>query len=140
MISGKLLSAALACILTVNVSFADAILQDTSGNKTSFAQLKGKWVFINYWAEWCESCLNEIPELNRFYKKHKKSAALFAVNYDAPPLKEQLILMQDLHIKYPNLIQDPSESLGIGDIRGVPVTFVFNPEGVLVILCMVGNL
>ncbi|HAZ7574315.1 TlpA family protein disulfide reductase [Legionella sp. PATHC032] len=112
---------------------AEALLKDNFGHNIPFSSLKGKWVFINYWASWCETCVDEIPEFNRFYKNHKKDAvALYAVNYDALPLPEQKLLIKKFNINYPNLLKDPAQDLQLGDITGVPVTFVFNPKGQLI--------
>jgi thiol-disulfide isomerase/thioredoxin len=111
---------------------AEAILYPLHSKPISFSSLKGKWIFINYWASWCDICVQEIPELNRFYKQHKKdNVALFAVNYDMLPEHLQQELMTHYQIDYPALIKDPAASLALGDIRGVPVTFVYNPEGQL---------
>ena len=30
------------------------------------SELKGQWVMINYWADWCPSCIKEMPELVAF--------------------------------------------------------------------------
>lgn len=115
------------------LALAETILQDLKGEKIAFSSLQGKWVFLNYWASWCEPCLEEIPELNRFYSQHKNdNVALFAVNFDAPPLEEQKQLVKQFNIRYPALKFDPAEQLNLGAIEGVPVTFVFNPEGKLV--------
>lgn len=111
---------------------AEAMLYPMDGEPIDFSTLKGKWVFINYWASWCEPCLEEISELNKFYDANQKSAVLFAVNYDMLPLNKQKRLMKHYHVNYPALATDPSSSLGLGDIRGIPVTFVFNPTGQLV--------
>jgi thiol-disulfide isomerase/thioredoxin len=110
---------------------AETIFHDLQGNKIPFSSLSGKWVFINYWASWCHPCLAEIPELNRFYQKQKDNVVVFAVNYDALPLSEQLSLIAKLGISYPALIDDPSQSLQLGEITGVPITFVYNPQGKL---------
>ena len=112
---------------------AETFLKDIEGNKTAISSLKGKWVFINYWAGWCRTCVAEIPELNRFYQSHQNDAvALYGVNFDALPLVEQKNTIQQLNIHYPNLIKDPADDLGIKEIIGLPVTFIFNPEGILV--------
>ncbi|KTD65997.1 TlpA family protein disulfide reductase [Legionella spiritensis] len=108
---------------------AGVTLTDIDGRRISFAALQGKWVFINYWASWCQPCLDEIKELNRFYQNRKRKVALFAVNYDALPVPEQMKLIKQYGITYPSLRQDPGNVLHLGDIRGVPATFVFNPQG-----------
>jgi thiol-disulfide isomerase/thioredoxin len=120
-------------LITPVTSQADVLLKDTEGTSTSFSALKGKWVLINYWASWCETCVEEIPELNRFFASHKNDpVVLFAVNYDGLPLFELKKLIRHFNIRYPNLINDPASALQLEDISGVPVTFVFNPKGQLV--------
>lgn len=110
-------------------TYADINLIDIQGHKTEFTQLKGKWVFINYWASWCEPCLEEIGALNEFYQQQQDKVALFAVNFDDLPLDEQQMLVKQLHIHYPSLQHDPGKALGLESVKGVPATFVFNPEG-----------
>ncbi|CAM2732516.1 TlpA disulfide reductase family protein [Legionella worsleiensis] len=113
--------------------YTEVFFKDIQGQSTSFSELKGKWVLINYWAGWCQSCLDEIPEFNRFYQQHKQDpVALYAVNFDGLPALEQRNLIRRFNISYPSLISDPAADLRLGDITGVPVTFIFNPKGQLV--------
>ena len=42
---------------------------DTNGNHLSVASLKGKVVFINFWATWCPPCRAEMPSLNKLYQE-----------------------------------------------------------------------
>ena len=108
---------------------AEAVLTDMQGVRIPFSSLKGKWVMINFWASWCQPCLDEIKELNAFYKANKDRVALFAVNFDAIPVADQMALISQLGIKYPSLSKNPSQQLRLGAIRGVPATFVFDPQG-----------
>lgn len=121
------------CLQATVLPVLASSLKTTDGQTISWNSLRGKWVLINYWASWCDSCVYEIPELNRFFKSHsKEQVALFAVNYDSPSLQELKTLNQQFKINYPSLVNDPSQELGLGDITAVPVTFVFNPQGQLV--------
>ncbi|MDI1352516.1 MAG: TlpA disulfide reductase family protein [bacterium] len=114
------------------ISQAEVLLKTSNGQNISFTSLKGKWVIFNYWAGWCHTCIDEIPELNRFYLQHKNDpVALFAVNYDALSIEKQKKLIKKFKIKYPSLINDPAQELKLGDIKGVPVTFIFNTQGQL---------
>jgi thiol-disulfide isomerase/thioredoxin len=113
-------------------SFAEPVLHKINGEEIPLSSLQGKWVYINYWASWCQPCLDEIPELNRFYEQHKnENIAMFAVNYDSLPVTQQEVLIKQLGIQYPALKEDPRPLFHLGHINGVPVTFIFNPEGVL---------
>lgn len=114
-------------------TYAETLLKDNQGNEISFSSLKGKWVYINYWASWCPTCVAEISEFNSFYEHHKKEdVALYAVNFDGLSKARQNALSKRFNILYPSLLQDPREALQLGDIPGIPVTFIFNPKGVLV--------
>lgn len=108
---------------------AGVVLTDIQGRKIAMDNLKGKWVMINYWASWCQPCVDEIQEFNRFYRIEKDRVALFAVNYEGLSVPQQRTLIKQHRIGYPSLQKDPRHALDLGDIRGVPVTFVFNPRG-----------
>ena len=118
-------------LLFAACSHAGDVLQDINGQKIPFDDLRGKWVLINYWASWCPPCLEEISELNRFYAKNK-AVALFAVNYESLPTHMQQRLIKQFDIHYPSLKKDPAGALHLDNIRGIPATFVFNPQGELI--------
>ena len=42
-----------------------------NGSDTSFGKLQGKWIVVNYWADWCAPCIKEIPELVEFAEENK---------------------------------------------------------------------
>ena len=45
--------------------------KDSLGNTLAISDLKGKVVFINFWASWCPPCRAEMPSLEELYKKLK---------------------------------------------------------------------
>jgi thiol-disulfide isomerase/thioredoxin len=45
--------------------------KDYEGNIQSTADLKGKVVFINFWASWCPPCIAEFPSIEKFHSKFK---------------------------------------------------------------------
>ena len=44
---------------------------DENGQTTDLANLKGKVVFINFWATWCPPCIAEMPSINELHKKFR---------------------------------------------------------------------
>lgn len=127
----RFLLTSLMLILMTSTLHAEPVLKKLQGENIPFSSLKGQWILINYWASWCASCINEIPELNQFARENKKRAIVFAVNYDSLPIAQQQVLINQYNIRYPSLQSDPANELHLGDIAGVPVTFVFNPQGKL---------
>ena len=66
-------------IITENFTVADQ-----SGNTISTADLKGKVVFMNFWASWCPPCRAEFPSIQKFYDKYKSNpdVVFLTVNLD----------------------------------------------------------
>lgn len=44
-------------------------LKDQNGNTLELEELRGKVVFINFWATWCPPCIVEMPDINDLYKE-----------------------------------------------------------------------
>ena len=64
-------------------------LELLDGNVLQQKDWKGKWVYINYWAEWCKPCAEEIPELNKFAAA-TPSVLVLSVNFDKPAVADLL--------------------------------------------------
>lgn len=102
---------------------------DNHGHKIIFSALQGKWVFINYWATWCHSCMAEIPQLNQFYLAHKDRVVVLGVNYDTLDLTALNNAIEKLKINFPVLTKNPADTLKLSDTGVVPTTYVINPQG-----------
>lgn len=102
-----------------------------AGDSGRFDDLQGRWLLINYWAEWCKPCIEELPELAAFGKEHAGQAVVFAVNFDGP--SEELLRKQaeKLNIEIPVLLEDPAPRLGYERPQALPSTYVFGPDGKL---------
>jgi len=97
------------------------------GQSLRWADLRGQWVFINYWAVWCKPCIEEIPQLNDVHEM--QLGYVLGVNFDQP---EQSVLQQQrrkLAIKFPVLQSDPVATLGYERPKVLPTTVIFDPEG-----------
>ena len=45
--------------------------EDLNGSQFSLRDFKGKTLFINYWATWCNPCLAEMPSMVELYNQYK---------------------------------------------------------------------
>ena len=61
----------------------DFVVEGVSGGSVSLGELRGKVVFLHFWATWCPPCLVELPGLMRFVQGLEKGQyALLAVCVD----------------------------------------------------------
>ncbi|MDA8561998.1 TlpA family protein disulfide reductase [Gammaproteobacteria bacterium] len=105
-------------------------LIDSNGESVSKSFYKNKWIIVNYWADWCDTCVNEVPELNKFYNNNKdKNMIIFGINYDNLPNVSLRKAIKKTGIKFPVLQQDPSVTWGLSEVTVLPTTFIISPEG-----------
>lgn len=100
------------------------------GTTLEWESLRGHWVLVNYWAEWCKPCLEEIPELNNIDRS--SSVVVLGVNFDDVQGQELIDLGRKMGIEYAMLAEDPGPEFGWKTPVGLPATFVVDPEGRLV--------
>jgi len=59
--------------------------ENFNGEKTSLADLKGKYVYVDVWATWCGPCKVEIPHLQVVEEKyHGKNIEFVSISVDDP--------------------------------------------------------
>jgi thiol-disulfide isomerase/thioredoxin len=97
-----------------------------------FSDLHGEWVVLNYWAEWCAPCREEIPELNQLREQGIQQGIeirVFGVNYDGLEGSDLDGVIQRMVIEFPVLVDDPRENFGIPRAEVLPMTVVIDPSG-----------
>ena len=57
-------------------------LPDLEGKPFEFGSLRGKIVIVNFWASWCNPCVEEFPSLRKLIESHGGDLALVAVSAD----------------------------------------------------------
>ena len=61
-------------------------LKDLSGKTVDLASLAGKVVILDFWATWCAPCREEMPELQKLYKKYNaKGLEIVGISVDKGP-------------------------------------------------------
>jgi len=103
---------------------------DQNGQKVVADRLDGKWLVLNYWAEWCGPCRTEIPELNTLAEQLKdKKIGVFGVNFDNVQGQELKDASEKLGIKFTVLAQDPAELFELPRSEALPVTYIIDDKG-----------
>ncbi len=111
---------------------ADFKVTDTTGKTHSLSGYKGKWVLVNYWATWCPPCLEEIPDLIALHENKKNKLVVIGVALDYRNAKQVTDFAEGLLVTYPIVLGNPQVVNQIGPMRGLPTTYLYNPEGKMV--------
>lgn len=120
----------------------DLKLKDLDGKDVNLADFKGKVVFVNFWATWCDPCRIEIPWL--IAMQHKYGPQGFTVvgiamdeegkSVVAPFVSKERFDVegQKLPMDYPILIGTDDAADKFGGILGYPSSFLISRDGKVV--------
>ncbi|MEN0056052.1 MAG: TlpA disulfide reductase family protein [Mucilaginibacter sp.] len=110
-----------------NITFRNA-----KGQAINTADLKGKVIFINFWATWCPPCIAEMPSVNQLYAKFKNNNDVIFIIVDVDnDYTKALAFMQKHNLNLPmhTLASSIPDNIMDGTI---PTTLVFNKRGEMV--------
>lgn len=106
-------------------------VKDESGKIITTSQLKGKVIFINFWASWCPPCRAEFPSIQKFYNKYKShpDMVFVTVNLDDDIAAGKMYLKKE-NFNVPFLVPDgniPNEYYN----GSLPTTVVLDKKGMI---------
>jgi thiol-disulfide isomerase/thioredoxin len=119
------------CVVVGCAPAADFGYADGSAGR--YDDWNGRWVVLNYWAEWCAPCRAEIPELNALHSETDGHGVLVVgVNFDGLQGDALAALVGKMQIQYPVIAVDPRSHFGYDLPSVLPTTIVLNPAGEVV--------
>ncbi len=110
----------------------EMLFEDSEGKITNLSDLKGKVVFINFWATWCPPCIAEMPSINKLKSKFKDNPNVVFIMLDMDSdLKKSLKFME--RKTYDLDVYIPASQISGDYFQGaLPTTLLFNKSGKLV--------
>lgn len=113
---------------TEKIQAADFTLKDLNGDSISLISLRGKNVYINFWATWCPPCKAEIIELEKLYQETKDSDLVIL----AIDLGEDKKIVSDFMRKNNynfKVVMSDTKTAEIYRISSIPVSIFIDKEG-----------
>ncbi len=102
-------------------------------SQISSKDLKGKYIFLDFWAVWCFPCRQEIPNLKELYEKaDKEKFEIIGIVGDSSSDELKKIIEKDSISWTQILSTDINKIKETYGVKGYPTTFLLNPEGIIV--------
>lgn len=119
----------------IGKQFIDFEMVDQNGKLQKLSDLKGKTIFLDFWASWCTPCRKENPNLVKTYNKFKsKGFEIFAVSLDKN--KEtwlKTIENDNLNWYHVNDLKGNGNKASlIYGVEGVPESFLIDQNGIII--------
>ncbi len=129
-----------AGLSTLNMPAPAVQMTGLDGAVIATADLKGKVVFLNFWATWCRPCLDELPSIQGLYRKYEGNPdfKVMAVSVDESDDKSVRDFLADYNRKtaatplaFPVFHDRDRKVATAYNISGFPTTFLIDKKGVV---------
>lgn len=112
------------------VQAPDFTLKDLSGKDISLQDLRGKVVFLNFWATWCGPCRDEIPGFVEAYSQYKdKGMSIIGISVDETGTGPVVKFAEKFRINYPVVMANNKLIKDYAPGHFIPVTVVIDKNG-----------
>lgn len=108
------------------------------GATVRLADFQGKVIFLNFWATWCPPCKEEMPAMERLYRRLKaRGFVVLAVSIDTPGSEAQVAaFLREHQLTYPVALDAKMEVARLYGVRALPSTYLIDREGRIVAMAL----
>ena len=101
-------------------------------SEVKISNLRGKVVFINFWASWCKPCEQEAAALEQAWEYYQPSGKVVFLGIDYVDTEiPALAFLKKFNNTYPNGPDIRTEISQMFRIKGVPETYIIDTNGIL---------
>lgn len=113
----------------LNSPAPDFALRSLHDANVRLSESLGDVVIVNFWATWCGSCRQQMPQLERLHEKyHRAGLVVLGINIDddRTPAVE---MVDTLKVSYPILFDTRKEVARAYRLGSLPLTVLIDREG-----------
>ena len=111
----------------INKSFWNVELETMDGTMLKMNSFKGKYVYLNFWGEWCPGCREEMPSIVQAYKKYRNKAEFIGLLKPHDINKAEKFI-KDQGMIFPQVILQ-NEFKKRFNFDGFPLSILILPDG-----------
>ena len=108
---------------------AEFELNDIDGRLHRLSDYRGQVVIINFWATWCPPCRAEMPSMQRAWEILKPKGIIM-LGIDVGEDEDTIFTFTaNYPVEFPLLMDQDSSTISDWPVRGLPTTFIVDPQG-----------
>jgi len=108
----------------------DFAVRTLAGGTMALQEHRGTVVFLNFWATWCPPCKEEMPSMERLYRRFKdRGFTILAISIDAGDPGKVAAFVKALDLTFPIGLDPRTEVANRYGIRGLPGSFLIDRSG-----------
>ena len=96
------------------------------GKALLMSELRGRVVFLNFWATWCVPCIAEMPSIQRLYEQVKDDAVFVCVSPEEASVVNRFVEENGYRIPMYTFEGSPP---AVFQVEGYPKTLIIGPDG-----------
>lgn len=108
----------------------DFALSDLAGRRVTLSSYRGKPVLLNFWATWCTSCEEELPDLKKLQTEKRQELSILGISVDDAGKKAVMPFVARFDLNFPVLLSDVNTARAYG-VRALPTSWLIGPDGVV---------
>ena len=114
-------------------------LETTDGVTVDLRSLRGRWVFVHFWASWCGPCRREMPAVERMAAALARERLELVLVNTAEREDEVWAFLGVVAPSLPSALDLDGQVTERWQPRGLPSTFLVDPQGRLRYLALGGR-
>jgi peroxiredoxin len=122
----------------------DFISQTPDGKPIKLADLRGKYVFLDFWASWCHPCREESPNVLKAWQRFKdKNFEILSVSLDGNKVSWQNAIEEDGVGAWHHVSDLKAWQTGVVKsymLTSVPRSFLLDPDGKIIAMDLRGSM
>ena len=106
-------------------------LNGLNTEQINFTDLKGKVIFVNFWATWCPPCRAEMPMIQNLYNDYKDDVAFVFVTSENWSTVESFFNKHQYNLPTYNSVSAPPNKFT--ETNSIPASYLLDKEGNILI-------
>lgn len=115
-----------------SVPAPDFTLPRLGGGPLSPSGLRGRVVLLHFWATWCVSCRQEMPQIGALQARYGKDLAIVGINVDRGNPAGVARFVHTLGLGFPTVLDAAGTVRQRYRIRALPTTYLIGRDGTII--------